>query len=417
MKRFKKIWSLMLVLTMAFSLNLTSLAAEASADAEPKSSVAASVEGVTSVTIGGTAARIERDVTAGGATEEQIYIRATLAGSTEYALQSQEVKIVSAQPVTGTAGLTFTKRGSVYTAAGVDLLNKAYSFRIGETDVKLAAGLASGSVTVAADDPLRAQNLVLAGKSTSLTGTNVENPFAGNPYYGTQPWTNVSYQFRANAALPSGTDLSAVPGTMTLASGASVGGCASVSESGYSFNLSGSNPSFTVTNGGRTRTYYVAAEVASDTIEVTYGINLSEVVNDPAYYTGTVKTQCGQILSGAKQYFESVKAANITATADSVSARITVPTGTSAMKPMVDLYTWATKQGIYKYQTVNSGGTYLATLNGLGEFSCGSMSGWMYMDGPYTPTCVGPGVGAASYTMSNNGTITWYMTTNYIHHF
>ena len=32
-------------------------------------------------------------------------------------------------------------------------------------------------------------------------------------------------------------------------------------------------------------------------------------------------------------------------------------------------------------------------------------------------TCKGPNVGAASYTMTEGQTITWYMTTNYFNHF
>ena len=82
------------------------------------------------------------------------------------------------------------------------------------------------------------------------------------------------------------------------------------------------------------------------------------------------------------------------------------------------MITWAESNDKFSETTKNEG-TYLATLDGLGEFSCGQMSGWMYTDDSagYSPNVTGPGVGAASYTMTNGQKITWYMTTNYFNHF
>lgn len=411
MKRFKKFFSLVLVAAMVLSMNLTSFAAEAT-NSGNYTHVAATVEGLTSITVGTTAATIEKDVKE-GVEQDQIYARANLTGATEYDLKSVKVVIKSSKAVTGSG---FSGSRGTYTA-NLDMLNKAYMVTIGETTVKLAAGLTDGEVSVATDDPLAVSVSSIAGKSASIVGTCVENDCEGNADFGTQKWTDVKYQIKATSALDAGTDLSSVPVTMTVANRATVSGYKTVNGNTYTFDLSGANPKFTVTNGGESRDYYVAVKVAASGIQVTYAIDLTEVVTDSTYSTQFAKN-CTEILNGAEGYFNSVGAANVTKTNKSVSAVITVPTGTDAMQPMLDLTAWATSNGKFTGTTKNNGG-YLATLDGLGEFSCGHNSGWMYTDDSmgYSPNVTGPGVGAASYTMTNGQKITWYMTTNYFNHF
>lgn len=414
MKKLKKIFSLVLVAAMVLSMNLTSFAAEETTSGL-YTHVAATVEGLTSITVGSTAATIEKDVK-GGEEQSQIYARARLADSSEYALKSQQVTIVSSKaPTCSELNFTSTDAGYVATA---NLLNKAYNVKIGDTTVVLAAGLPDGEVKVDRNDPLSASNLKLINSETTLTGQNAENNCEGNADFGSQPWTNVVYQFKTNTALAAGTDLSSVEGSMTVASGATVSGCASATSDGYVFDLSGENPYFVVTNNGESRNYYVSAAVKSeDGMQVTYAINLTEVVGDEAY-AETFAANCTQILDGTEKYFESIGAEDIDKTDDSISALITVPIGTNAMQPMLDLTEWATSKGYFKFATKNNG-TYLAKLNGLGEFDCGQLSGWMYTDSVngYEETCTGPNVGAASYTMSDGQVITWYMTSNYFNHF
>lgn len=429
MNKMKKFFSLALVAALTFTMNMTTFAQAAPPENErPVESVDAMVSGLDSVTIGNTSASIVQDINAGGDTEDQVYARATLpSGSTEYALRHQTVTIESSEAVQWD-GTPVQAVDGKYVISSVDLFNKAYTLTIGTgddaTNVLVAAGLeASENLPVAEDDTLKVSDLKLVGLDTKLNVTNTVNPYYANDYYenenGNWEWNSIIYQFvlANNAKLPSTTDLAKVSGTMTVAANATVSGVATGSNGNYTFDLSGANPNFIVTNGNDTRTYYVAAEVATSGIQVTYAIDLTEVVTDSTYSTQYAKN-CTEILNGAEGYFNSVGAANVTKTNKSVSAVITVPTGTDAMQPMLDLTAWATSNGKFTGTTKNNGG-YLATLDGLGEFSCGQMSGWMYTDDSrgYFDKVTGPGVGAASYTMTNGQKITWYMTTNYFNHF
>ena len=74
---------------------------------------------------------------------------------------------------------------------------------------------------------------------------------------------------------------------------------------------------------------------------------------------------------------------------------------------------------------VPAGCTYMATLNGIGEFTFGSMSGWMYTTMPewnadgtadYLNKWFTPPVGAADYTLTNGASICWFICCNYTHH-
>lgn len=75
---------------------------------------------------------------------------------------------------------------------------------------------------------------------------------------------------------------------------------------------------------------------------------------------------------------------------------------------------------------VPEGCTYMATLNGIGEFTFGQYSGWMYTDGPnwdnkatdakFYESWNTPPIGAASYTLSEGDKICWFICCNYMHH-
>ena len=418
----KKIMSLALAATLMFSANMTTFAATSKPDESerPVESVTASVDGLTAITVGTTAADIEKDVNFGGVTEDQIYARAELADTTEYDLRHETVTIVTSKDVKW-QGKSLSSTNGVYTVDDVDLFNKYYNVTVGDTTVRLAAGLPAEGISISADDPLAATDLSFGEVEVGLTATNTANEFYANDYYEYPSedwaWTSIVYQFKADSAVPSST------GSMTVANKATITGCVTGTGTGesadYTFDLSGTNPSFIVTDeDGNSRTYYVAATLASTGISVTYAINLHEVVSDSAYAT-EFANNCAGILDGAEGYFNSVNAKNVTKTNESVSAVITIAAGTDAMQPMLDLTEWATDNGYFDDGDTRNDGTYLAELNGLGEFDCGQLSGWMYTTDPagYSATCTGPNVGAASYTMTNGETITWYMTSNYFNHF
>lgn len=423
MKRFKKLFSMVLVAAMVLSMNLTSFAAtsQPSENERPVRSVTASVDGLTSITVGSTAASIVQDVNQGGETESQIYARAQLPAGTELSLKNQTVKITSSKEVKW-QNETLTPDNGVYTITGVDFFNKYYDVEVGGVDIRLAAGLPAGAFEIPDTDSLKISDLKLGNVETEFTAVNTANQYYANDFYEYPKeqwdWTSIVYQFTAESSVSSST----VSGTMKVASGATVTGCTTGTGTGssaaYTFDLTAEKPTITVTDAnGNSRLYYVSASVASDNMSVTYAINLHEVVNS-TYYTGTTATKCDEIIAGAKGYLEDIGASNIVETNESISGVISVAKGTDAMQPMLDLTEWATDYGEFSYETKNSG-TYLSKLNGLGEFDCGQMSGWMYTADPagYSATCKGPNVGAASYTMSDGETITWYMTTNYFNHF
>ena len=71
------------------------------------------------------------------------------------------------------------------------------------------------------------------------------------------------------------------------------------------------------------------------------------------------------------------------------------------------------------------GCTYMATLNGLGPSTFGSMSGWMYTNAPQwnadgtaknNTTWFTAPIGAADYTMFAGATVCWFICTDYTTH-
>ncbi len=415
MKNLKKLMALVTALTLAFSLNITSFAAEETTTEHkrPVSSteITLDADNAVTVTLGDTQAKFYRDTNEDGEQESQVYIRAQFAGETEYDLM-KTVTIETALPVTSSE-LEFAQNGNVYTAADVDLYNKSYTVTIGGTDCILAAGLPSGTLAVDSD-VLGVESVTLNGTGTTISVTNVENPFEGNLYYVEKElgdWTSIQGTVAATGKV-SFSNRDAVSGTITLADEtATVGGCATGTGSAYTFDLSANIPEFTVEKDGVERSYVISASY-DGYMKVTYQINLKEVMTSD-YYKDTVKASADEIIAAGKEYFGMT--GNV-ADLQQVGGTIQVPEGCDAMTPMIQFCTWAENNNKFSGTTSNSG-TYLSKLDGLGEFSCGSSSGWMYMDGEYSEKCTGPNVGAASYTMTDGQVITWYMTTNYFNHF
>ncbi|WP_347491300.1 DUF4430 domain-containing protein [Desulfoscipio sp. XC116] len=393
--------SLVIFLALVFALSLGAVPAFADVD-KPESSTPVTISEVMSISIGGKAAVFQEDDN--GPTK---FIRADL--DTEYDLQGANIVInlKSASTTVSSNTLTFIGDGTTTrTASNVNLLNEAYDVKIGDTEYVLAADLPNGTtVSVSPSDPLKVENVVFTTSPSvdaAVEGTSTDR-FAGNPWYEQEDfkWTIIKYYVRGNKPLPSGTNLSAVPGTMTLAGGASASGCVSGS---YTFDLDQNLNVMTVTNGGASRDYHVSARLPEQ-IKVYYDIVLDEIENDETYYTGEIIDQCEEINAATEAYFDT--------------DGFYVDPGTTVMKIMVDFADWAEEEGYFSDPTtISYGGAYLAELNGLAEFDGGYLSGWMYMDDVYTPTCKVPGVGAADYQLTTDNTIiNWFYTTDYTPHF
>lgn len=305
MKNLKKLMALVTALTLAFSLNITSFAAEETTTEHkrPVSSteITLDADNAVTVTLGDTQAKFYRDTNEDGEQESQVYIRAQFAGETEYDLM-KTVTIETALPVTSSE-LEFAQNGNVYTAADVDLYNKSYTVTIGGTDCILAAGLPSGTLAVDSD-VLGVESVTLNGTGTTISVTNVENPFEGNLYYVEKElgdWTSIQGTVAATGKV-SFSNRDAVSGTITLADEtATVGGCATGTGSAYTFDLSANIPEFTVEKDGVERSYVISASY-DGYMKVTYQINLKEVMTSD-YYKDTVKASADEIIAAGKEYF------------------------------------------------------------------------------------------------------------------
>lgn len=423
MKMTKKITALLLALVMALSLSTMAFADGTTTTTTGKvtRTTVNSIDAVSSVTIGGTTAYYEKDSNTG----DQIYIRAMVAGGSEYGLKSTTVTLnLSNAGATINGDLAFTGAGNVRTATNVNLLNKVYTVIISTSEggvttsktYKLAAGLPNGVVAIAPNDPLRITALKFGTVDATFTGTNVQNPFMGNTLVNTEnKWTFVSYKAAAtmDSIISDRTAVSAfieVP-TGSTASGGCLGETTVSGEAEVTLNLSDGAPFVNVTKGSETRKYYVFA-TDPGTFTVKYGIDFTEALAD-SHYTGTVKTAVDNLYSQAKEFFGVTNGQTYAAYGERI-----VNSGETVMDIM---HKFAVKYGYTSEVPANC--TYMATLNGIGEFTFGQYSGWMYTDGPTWVSGAAdftkwntPAVGAASYTLSAGDEICWFICCDYRHH-
>lgn len=398
-KTCNKLLSFVLALAMALSVSVVAFASETTAPTS--STTVTALDGIASVNVEGVDAYYQYDDNTGSSVK---YIRAKLGATKTWEnLQSARVAITTTGAVPTVAGATATSSTGNEYIYTLNLLNTRYAVTVGSNTYYLAAGFEKNIALSANDvDPLAITVSQLGSSTTGINvyGSVVQNNYMGNTYYvnnGTN-WTDTNVAYYISGTYTWLGDSTSVTANIGKNAAATLGG----NYSNGTIDLTVNRPTVTVAYNGQTRSYIVTAVLDTTTSfrvsASTYAINFDEL-ND-SEYADEFETNVAQIETALNAYYAKGK---VFAATDSV------------MDVMKDFISFA--QSTYFTSTTNCSDTYLATLNGLGEFSAGQMSGWCYMDGAYTPTCKVPMVGAADYALGNASLFTWFLTVDYTPHF
>lgn len=398
-KTCNKLLAFVLALAMALSVSVVAFASETTAPTS--STTVTALDGIASVNVEGVDAYYQYDDNTGSSVK---YIRAKLGATKTWEnLQSARVAITTTGAVPTVAGATATSSTGNEYIYTLNLLNTRYAVTVGSNTYYLAAGFEKNIALSANDvDPLAITVSQLGSSTTGINvyGSVVQNNYMGNTYYvnnGTN-WTDTNVAYYISGTYTWRGDSTSVTANIGKNAAATLGG----NYSNGTIDLTVNRPTVTVAYNGQTRSYIVTAVLDTTTSfrvsASTYAINFDEL-ND-SEYADEFETNVAQIETALNAYYAKGK---VFAATDSV------------MDVMKDFISFA--QSTYFTGTTNCSDTYLATLNGLGEFSAGQMSGWCYMDGAYTPTCKVPMVGAADYALGNAPLFTWFLTVDYTPHF
>jgi len=399
-KTCNKLLAFVLALAMALSVSVVAFASETTAPTS--STTVTALDGIASVNVEGADAYYQYDDNTGSSVK---YIRAKLGATKTWEnLQSARVAITTTGAVPTVAGATATSSTGNEYIYTLNLLNTRYAVTVGSNTYYLAAGFEKNIALSTNDvDPL-AITVTKLGSTTAgikVYGSVVQNNYMGNTYYvnnGTN-WTDTNVAYYISGTYTWLGDSTIVTANISKNAAATLGGNYSTNGT---IDLTVDRPTVTVTYNGQTRSYFVNAVLDTTTSfrvsASTYAINFDELNNSE--YADEFETNVAQIETALNAYYAKGK---VFAATDSV------------MDVMKDFISFA--QSTYFSGTTNCSDTYLATLNGLGEFSAGQMSGWCYMDDVYDENCKVPMIGAADYPLGNAALFTWFLTVDYTPHF
>lgn len=363
MKNMRKLTALLLAVVMVLSLSIAVFARDGGS--------------ITSATINGETATIS---TIDGVN----YVRATLNGTTQYTASEYSLRnavitfTASATPTSEDVDLTRNNDGTY--SAYADLFNAYVGVYVGGTLYRFAAGLKNGDVVIDANDPWKV-DFTIGGVAFTNNAYNVQNPNIGTSE---EPdgWTGIAYTVRGT--LPAGTALSSLTMTVVKSNAAATisGTAVTANNDGtYTLNLSGTNKMISVTYGGETRNYYVAATVAgSSKVNISFTIDASNALT-------AFPTQVADI-----------NANMATASGDgSGLVRLELDSGATVYDALVAV---GAKAGIAIGAQQSSYGVY---VNSIGGITAGGAAGWMYSVNGAVPM-----VGAGSYVLTNNDVVRWF---------
>ncbi len=407
MKKAVTKWlSLALVVAMAFSLNLTGLtvnAAAAKPTADSTQVIACEDLGIASASIGDRPATFYMDDN----DAEHMYLRIMYQNSTDVsALENVAVSIESSVPFSSNeVKITETpssKDGYTVYSFTANLLNKAPVISYDGVDVIVAAGIEGGT----ANPTKTGQVSTAAINGTAATVTRVvpSNPLPGNIYYNENniDWVYVGYYINAENASTNHSIDSAVL-DYTLIGGGSGTKTVNLSTGSAVVTINGQQYTVTAT--------FVSSSMGFVATPQNFWIDFREMRESNTagqIPDATALAQAGQIEAGIAAYYNTPGTQRF------------FPEGTTNMQVLQTILQWCADHNYIDGSTTTLGSnvTYVAEINGLGEFSVGYMSGWMYTDDPYQEGTAPknwktPAVGGADYVLSPDSEIAWFYTVDY----
>lgn len=397
MKKSVNKWlGLVLAIAMVFSLNLTSITANAAVDKPTATETAELPRGLDEVTVNGNVAEVTTDNNG-----SETYIRYIFPKETAFSALENVAVVLKTDGEEHTVlnnGTALTGTAGEYTF-NADLFNKTVTVSFDGEEYILAAGIESGNTVITAANAEAGYVSAAKFGDTDATVKKVVTggSYPGNVYYAQQKlkWITATWQISATDIVA--TDLENVGLNYTIGT----------ETKDTKVNLK--TGSVKVTLGGSDYTVTGAVKGAFNASLDNFWIDFKEMRGSTTagqIPDQTAKDQATEIENAVKAYY-----------ADTTTQKQFLE-GTTNMQVLQTILQWASDNGKFTMgsTTLGSNVTYVAEIDGLGEFSVGYMSGWMYTDDPSNtdatlwPT---PAVGGADYVLSPNSKIAWFYTVNY----